>query len=363
MLKLIIWRKILITEITVGERTRWNNIVRSFENYEVFYLNEYVTAFENYEVKNGVPVLLYYENGSDRAIYTFFKRDIANDPNFLGKLEERKYFDLISPYGYGGWMGEIENYAALNAEYNSYCLEHSYISEFIRFNLFSDYQSHYDGTVETHTHNVVRSLDLPLDEMWMNFKQNVRKNVKRANKNGLTVIIDEGEHINDHLSDFLHIYYATMDRTNAEDDYYFDEKFYRNINKMTSNAAYFHTVNPVDGKIISTELIIYGGENAYSYLGGTDKEYFNLRPNDILKYEIIKWCQNKGLKNFVFGGGYGSDDGIFEYKKHFAPNGIVNFYIGKKILDEEKYEGLCKIRGIETDQNSKFTGFFPRYRR
>lgn len=348
----------MITEINVHDIKKWNNIVRSFKDYEVFYLNEYVKAFEDYEIKNGVPVLLYYENGTDRAIYTFFKRDIAIDSNFSGKLEEGKYYDLISPYGYGGWMGEITDYKTLNKAFNAYCCDHSYISEFIRFNLFSDYHSHYDGVVETHTHNVVRSLDLSFDEMWMDFKQNVRKNVKRANKNGLTVIIDEGEHINDHLDDFLRIYYSTMDRTNAEDDYYFDEKFYRQINTMTDNAVYFHTINPEDDKIISTELVIYGGENAYSYLGGTDREYFSLRPNDILKYEIIKWCKEKGLKNFIFGGGYGSDDGIFEYKKHFAPNGIVNFYIGKKVFDQEKYEKLCELRGIDSNSD----GFFPRYR-
>ena len=101
-------------------------------------------------------------------MYTFFKRGIAFDPNFIGKLEEGKYYDLISLYDYGGWMGEVE----------------------------------------THTHNVVRSLDPLLDEMWMNYRQNVRKSEKRANKNGLSVIIDEGKHINDDLSDFLRIYYS-----------------------------------------------------------------------------------------------------------------------------------------------------------
>lgn len=350
----------MITEITVNDIEKWNNIVRSFKNYEVFYLNEYVTAFENYEAKNGVPVLLLYENASDKAIYVFFRRDIALDPSFAGQIKENQYFDIISPYGYGGWMGNITNAEALNSEFNQYCKVHHYISEFIRFNLFSNYHDSYDGAIETHTHNVVRSLDMSMDDMWMDFKQNVRKNVKRANKNGLQVIIDEGEHINDHLDDFLRIYYSTMDRTNAEDDYYFDEKFYRKINTMKNNAVYFHTVN--NGKIISTELVIFGRENAYSYLGGTDREYFNLRPNDLLKYEIIKWCKEKGLKNFIFGGGYGSDDGIFEYKKHFAPNGVVNFYIGKKVFDEEKYQELCELRGVENTENTEYEGFFPKYR-
>ena len=90
--------------------------------------------------------------------------------------------------------------------------------------------------------------------------------------------------------------------------------------------------------------MIYGGENAYSFLGGTDSEFFDFRPNDLLKFEIIKWAKEKGLKNFILGGGYGEDDGIFQYKSCLAPHGIVDFYIGKKIYDENSYEKLISIR-------------------
>ena len=34
-----------MTEYAVTDAEQWNQIVRSFENYDVFYLSEYVTAF------------------------------------------------------------------------------------------------------------------------------------------------------------------------------------------------------------------------------------------------------------------------------------------------------------------------------
>lgn len=37
------------------------------------------------------------------------------------------------------------------------------------------------------------------------------------------------------------------------------------------------------------------------------------RANDFLKFEVIKWAKEKGFKNYVLGGGYGTDDGIFQY--------------------------------------------------
>ncbi|MCB6759171.1 GNAT family N-acetyltransferase, partial [Phocaeicola vulgatus] len=86
-----------------------------------------------------------------------------------------------------------------------------------------------------------------------------------------------------------------------EEDFYFNREFFEKINKMKGNFAYFYVL--YENKIISTELVIYGTENAYSYLGGTDSQYFGLRPNDFLKFEIIKWAKEKGLRNFILGGG------------------------------------------------------------
>lgn len=345
-----------IVQIHVNEKERWNQIVRSFADYDVFYLHEYVLAFMNENRKNGEPVLLLYENGQDRAMNVVFRRDVAMDEKLQGKIAEGIYFDLVSPYGYGGFWGNISDYEILNRTYNEFCVSHHYICEFVRFELFSDYHKHYDGETETRTHNVVRSLEMPLDEMWMDFKQKVRKNVKKANSFGLQIVIENSDA---HLRDFLDIYYSTMDRSNAENEYYFSREFYETINSMKENIMYFHVIH--DGKVVSTELVIFGAENAYSYLGGTNREYFDLRPNDFLKYEIIKWAKEKGLKNFVLGGGYGADDGIFQYKTCLAPNGIVDFYIGRKVFDEEKYRKLVSIRA-EDNPSCIESGYFPKYR-
>lgn len=205
---------------------------------------------------------------------------------------------------------------------------------------------------------MVRSLEAPLDEIWMDFKQKVRKNVKRANTYNLEIII---ENTGEYLDDFLGIYYGTMDRSNAETEYYFSKGFFKNLNQMKENIMYFHVVH--EGNIISTELVIYGAENAYSYLGGTNREFFDMRPNDFLKYEIIKWAKEKGLRNFVLGGGYGSDDGIFQYKTCLAPHGIKDFYIGRKVLDVSAYDELCHLRGAESNSmRLDRVGFFPEYR-
>nr|WP_307999864.1 GNAT family N-acetyltransferase [uncultured Merdimonas sp.] len=349
-----------IVEIAVSDKEQWNQMVKSIKGYDVFYLNEYVSAFMHEDESNGIPVLLYYENGNDRAVNVVFKRDIAKDDKFAGKIEGDIYFDLITPYGYGGFLGTIMDYDSLNKAYNKYCVDNNYICEFVRFELFSDYCQHYSGEVESRTHNVVRNLESPIDEIWMDFKQKVRKNVKRANKYALEVIVDED---GKYMDDFLCIYYGTMKRSEAKDQFYFSKGFFEEIMSMNDNSVMFHV--KFENKIISTELVIYGENNCYSYLGGTDSEYFYTRANDFLKYEIIRWAKEKGLHNFVLGGGYGVDDGIFQYKMNLAPHGVKEFYIGRKIFDATTYQKLVDIRcngNLVLKEKLDDINFFPVYR-
>ena len=341
-----------VVELT--EKTKWNKIVKSFSNYDVFYLPEYVEAFKMHG--DGEPILFYYNDGKTKAMNVIMKRDIAKTEFFNDKLEENKYFDLSSPYGYGGFIIEGEGSKNVNKCYEEYCQKNNIICEFVRFHLLENYQEKYDGEAINLKHNIVRKLDMNPEEMLMDFEHKVRKNIKKANRNNLQIQIDEN---GDTLDEFLKIYYSTMDRNNAEQEYYFDKSFFKKLNEMKENIVYFNVL--YEEKVISTELVIYSPNNCYSYLGGTLSEYFDLRPNDFLKYEIIKWAYNKGIKNFILGGGYGSeDDGIYRYKKSFAPNGIYDFYIGKKIFDKEIYEKLVNIR----QQNEKIenTNFFPLYR-
>jgi len=48
---------------------RWDEVVKSFPNYDVYYLSGYVKAFEVHG--DGMPVLLYYtdDNGGRAIVY------------------------------------------------------------------------------------------------------------------------------------------------------------------------------------------------------------------------------------------------------------------------------------------------------
>lgn len=139
-------------------------------------------------------------------------------------------------------------------------------------------------------------------------ERRAKKNIRKALKNNLKIMIDNQLEFFD---EFKKIYYLTMDRYNSNQSYYFDAEFFNILTK--ENTKLFHVL--YEDKIISTELVLYDKLCCYSFLGGTLSEFFNLRPNEIMKYEIMKWGHSQRLKYFVLGGGYGNDDGIFIYKK------------------------------------------------
>ena len=129
---------------------------------------------------------------------------------------------------------------------------------------------------------------------------------------------------------------------------------------LAENYMYFHVMK--EGVVVATELVLCSNEYAYSFLGGTNEEYYAMRPNDFLKDAIIKWCNETGRKFFILGGGYHKDDGIYRYKRSFTKLSDVPFFIGRAILNKEVYSRFVELRAAEAPLFDKESSFFPLYR-
>lgn len=89
-----------------------------------------------------------------------------------------------------------------------------------------------------------------------------------------------------------------------------------------------------------------------------------MRPNDLLKYEIMRWARGLGKQHFVLGGGYRPNDGIYRYKLSFAPLGAVPFFTGTRVLNMQLYDTLVQNAAAVGCQSSgnKASDYFPAYR-
>jgi lipid II:glycine glycyltransferase (peptidoglycan interpeptide bridge formation enzyme) len=221
------------------------------------------------------------------------------------------------------------------------------------------------SSLEIEKMNSVIYVDLSLteEEIWENYKRNNRKNIKKAMRNNIEVVIDEKYEF---LNEFLEIYYETMKKNNAKEYYFFPKKFFEFI-YASLNKNFVLFISKKNNKIISVELALYDKDIIYSFFGGTLLEYFPLRPNNLLKHKLILWAKEKNIKYYLIGGGYHPGDGIFEYKHSFSEDGIKDFFVGRKIYDNKKYKMLEEsfekyLSNNNITVNLKETKYFPSYR-
>ena len=326
-------------------------IVEKHPYMDIFAAPEYAALYK----RSGVEATAFqFKNPEGKIIFPFLIHDLSHLPFFPQGMASA--YHIETPYGYGGPV-VIEGvpteklYSKFYEAFGQWAIQNNVVSEFVRFNLFSEARKYFPGTVEQHNHNIVLDLSPSIEAIWSDFDHKVRKNVQKAISSGVEVVVDP---TGKHLNQFLENYYHTLERRQAAKRYYFGKEFFQKIgNTLSGKYCYFHATH--QGRVVSSELVLISGNTIYSFLGGTLAEYFNLRPSDLLKYRIIEWARENGHRQFVIGGGHQPHDGIFAFKKAFAPTGLVPFFIGKKIHNPEVYKQLVAASGNEQG------GFFPAF--
>lgn len=351
----------LISIITLDETEKWDTIVKSFVNHDVYYLSGYTKAFMLHG--DGEPILIYYNNKDIRAMNVVMKRDIGLDNNFRDVIALNTFFDLSTPYGYGGFIFDgnlsIENIIELNNTYTNYCFENNIISEIVRFHPVLENSKVCHDLYEILDLGKTITIDLESKEkIWSNLSGKNRNVIRKSIKSGVKVYWGRSQEL---VNQFIPLYNSTMRRDNAIDYYYFNASFYESIlNDFKFNNMFFYAV--FEDKIISSSMILFGNKNMHYHLSASDKEYQFLAATNLLLYEAACWGYENGYKKFHLGGGLGSkEDSLFKFKEAFYKKSETYFSIGKKIFNPEKYDELLKIRGL--DFNNSNTTYFPQYRK
>jgi len=345
-----------------ADRAQWTALWEQWPQKEVHAHPAYVSLYLN-EMTEAYCAALESEDGN--ILYPFICRDITKEP--YGNVGVVPLWDIITPYGYGGpFLWNCSNANAVASYFwrvfDLWAAKKNIVSEVIKYNLFNDHMLPYCSAKDEQMKNIVVDLRPDEEVLWMSFDHKVRKNVNKAVRAGVHVAVDtRGERLND----FLKVYKETLDRRAADRKYYFNAEYFTKMHEgLPGQFAYFHALH--DNQVISTELVLISAESIYSFLGGTLKEKFSLSPNDLLKYEIIKWAKNNSKKYFVLGGGYENEDGIYRHKRSFSPAGIFPFYIGSRICNAVLYNKLLNNKKeMELSKGNSWapvTGFIPEYR-
>ena len=324
---------------------------------DIYYLPEYGKLCETME--EGKCELFEYESDNGRMINMFIKRPVP------WLINGEQFYDIVTPYGYGGpIIIESNNRENLKHEYSeafcSYCKENRIVCEFIRFHpIFKNYQDVDDAyEVDYSRHTVGTNLIDFDDPVQKEFAKSIRRDNRKAVEKGVSVSLHPTP---TDLSIFRKLYEETMDRNNADEMYYFSDDYYDILEKELSPfilEAQLH----YEGEIIASELYFIAGDILNAHLLGSNEKMLELAAGGLLEAKAAQWGKEHGYRYIHHGGGRSSDpeDSLYKYKKKFGKNTDFDFYVGRKVWNQDVYDVLV---GKRMEQGAiEDEGFFPKYR-
>lgn len=310
------------------------------------------------KIENGICENFSFESNLGKIDHMFIKRKIPMAVN------GRTYFDIVTPYGYGGPLvikcaegrkNELVN--EFEKAFQKYCKYNNIVSEFVRFHPIvdnsEDFQSIYNienirSTIGTNIHDYENPID-------SEFSRSAIKIIRKATNLGLQFKITEKP---DTLNSFKEIYYSTMNRNGASEYYYFDDDYFnRCLESFKNNIILVEVL--VEDKVIAAGFYFVYGKIIHAHLSGTLKEYLSYSPAYIIKYATAIWAKEHDIALIHYGGGKSNskDDPLYLFKKKFGKNTEFEFCVGKKIWNQRIYEELNKTVGTVEK-----TSYFPAYR-
>ncbi|WP_411843788.1 GNAT family N-acetyltransferase [Salinicoccus sp. HZC-1] len=324
-------------------------------NNDIYFTREYAQV--NELIESGES--LYFEVKSRHGHITLstIKREIGT------RIDGEQYYDLISPYGYGGpvihsYTNKEKLLAEFEAVFTHYCKRNNIVSEFVRFNpLFQNQEPFREIYDVSYLRNTVGTdLKCSEDTFQSEFCTTARRKVRKLLRDGrFSCELTTGF---DNIEAFIDIYNDTMMRHNATGFYYFDREYFYEMKRKFPNNLFTTSVYH-EGEIIAMGLYFISGNIIHDHLNGTKAKYLNYSPAYLLKYTAMNWGKENGFSVIHYGGGVSNsdEDSVLKFKKRFSNNTEFKFHIGKKIWNQSVYDKLCRIKDVMGD-----TEFFPAYR-
>ncbi|MGZ4107029.1 MAG: lipid II:glycine glycyltransferase FemX, partial [Tumebacillaceae bacterium] len=300
----------------------------------------------------GEACAVYYERGETRIFYSFIKRKID--------LTDQGYFDIVTPYGYGGphLEGDRGEIVAFYQKFQAFCQANRIVTETVRLHPLEQNAGWLRQVMDVGYIRRTTAVNLlQSDEAIRHgYSSNNLRNIKKAKQLGLEVIVGNAK---EHLDTFIELYYETMDRNRAIDMYYFSKSYFAEQMKETPLGKPHLLFVRHEGELIAGVLLIIGQKYAHYHLGASRTSALDLRPNNLLFDAMIQFAKSQGAHMLHLGGGYQEDDGLIKFKASFTDGHFYDYHIGKCVHDPDVY---AKLNQAVLQLGEANPNYFPLYR-
>ena len=310
---------------------------------DVYFTPEYGKLVEHSD--NGIWECFIFKN----VIYVYLKKEII--------IANKKYYDIISPYGYSGFTYLNNNQNTLKEFriiFEDYAIKNNYITELIKISPFINTQIYKSIKLPIHTKKKTYGLELTnySDYLKSCHKSHIRMVQKAIREKYKFIYVKFNKQFNDIFKD---LYKKNMDMINANKYYYFNDSYFNElVNCKYSYLSIIYNENTIVAMAIFFQYYPY----LHYHLSCNDRSS-NCLTNFLID-RTIKWCidNDKKIKLLHLGGGLQDNDKLAQFKKKIGSREF-DYYIFKNIINNKIYDKLIHSLNLVTIP----TDFFPIYRK
>lgn len=310
--------------------------------------------------QEGVEAMAFYaEDGVGRFLAPLLIRRIQPPPGM-----DAEWKDCTSPYGYSTPIvtTPLQPVSHYLEAFRDVARQHNVVSAFFRLHPLLPLDSHSlnkFGEIVTHGKTVYIDLTQSLEAMWRETTTNHKRNIRRLERLGFHVVLDDWSL----YSDFITIYYRTMNRVSASKHYLFSAEYFAELRASLGSRLHLCCVLAPGGDVAAAGLFVLTNGLVEYHLGGSADAYLSMAPSKLMFDFMRRWAQAQSATVFHLGGGLsGHNDSLFAFKAGFS-KARAAFSTFRMILDEEKNETLLRALGLNgRSAQADKARFFPAYR-
>lgn len=320
----------------VRDAAAWDEAVRAKPNADISFLSGYSALFRWYG--DGDGWLLQSGAGDDAVFYPVLLRPIPGDSRF----------DLISPYGYTGPLGDARHRDRFRRDLTAFCRERGVVSQFVRLHPLLENTPFFAGAVSPTRRRTTVFIDLRAGESatWDAMRDPCRRKVRQARRLGVEVELTARTDL------FASMYARAMQRLDAGSWYHFPPAFFIEARRLLGNQMHVFLAR-WQGAPVGAVIGLHHGRYAHYYLAAAERDIAPPGVMNLLVWEMTRFYRDLGCETLHLGSGTAEGDSLFQFKAKFGP-GRACYDQAAVIEDAKAYTTLSRGRSD--------IGFFPAYR-
>ena len=179
------------------------------------------------------------------------------------------------------------------------------------------------------------------EQVFSNFRDSTKRNTKKAVKEGVEVKIE-------HSLELMNEFYRLNCMTRKEhglppQPFYFFKKIYDHVISKNLGMVVLASLGQEN---VAGAIYFHFGEKAVYKYGASDKKFQQIRANNLVMWEAIKWYSQNGYKSLCFGRTEPENQGLIQFKSGWGTTEQPIHYYQYDLKKGSFVRGSSKVTGF-----------------